>query len=98
MDKAPNTKGRALQILRNVFDLARRDRLIADNPASDVRPPPMKPLRTGRPLTDGEMKAIIDAAEEVDERTAVIIHLMARSGSASEKPSPCGARTSTSTP
>ncbi len=80
MDKAPNTKGRALQILRNVFDLARRDRLIASNPAADVKPPPMKPLRTGRALTDGEMKAIIGAAEDVDERTAVIIHLMARCG------------------
>ena len=80
MDKAPNTKGRALQILRNVFDLARRDRLIASNPAADVRPPPMKPLRAGRALTDGEMKTIIVAAEDVDERTAVIVHLMGRCG------------------
>ncbi len=80
MDKAPNTKGRALQIVRSVFDLARRDRLIASNPAADVGPPPMKPLRTGRALTDGEMNAMIIAAEEVDERTAVIVHLMARCG------------------
>ncbi len=80
MDKAPNTKCRALQILRNIFDLARRDRLIAANPAADVKPPPMKPLRTGRALSDGEMKAVIAVAEDVDEHTAVIIHLMARCG------------------
>lgn len=80
MDKAPNTKGRALQILRSVLDLARRDRLIPTNPATDVKPPPMKPLRTGRALTDVEMNAIIATAEDVDERTAVIIHLMARCG------------------
>jgi integrase len=80
MDKAPNTNGRALQILRNAFDLARRDRLIPSNPASDVKSPPMKPLRTGRALSDVEMKAIIAAAEEADERSAVIIHLMARCG------------------
>lgn len=80
MDKAPNTKGRALQILRSVFDLARRDRLIPTNPATDIKPPPMKPLRTGRALTDDEMNTIIAGAEDVDERTAVIIHLMARCG------------------
>jgi integrase len=80
LDKAPNTNGRALQILRNALDLARRDRLIPSNPASDVKSPPMKPLRTGRALSDVEMKAIIAAAEEADERSAVIIHLMARCG------------------
>jgi integrase len=80
MRKAPNTRGRALQILRSVLDLARRDQLIASNPAADVKPPPMKPLRTGRALADDETNTIISAAEEVDERTAVVVHLMARCG------------------
>jgi integrase len=80
MRKAPNTRGRALQILRSVLDLARRDQLIASNPAADVKPPQMKPLRTGRALADDETNAIISAAEEVDERTAVVVHLMARCG------------------
>lgn len=57
-----------------------RDRAIATNPAAEVKPPPMKPLRTGRALTDDELSAIIATAEAVDERTAVLIHLMARCG------------------
>jgi integrase len=80
MDKAPNTRGKALQILRSVLDLARRDRIIATNPASDVKPPSMKPERIARSLPDDELDAVIAAAEEVDERTAVIVHLMGRCG------------------
>jgi integrase len=80
MDKAPNTRGKALQILRAILDLARRDRIIATNPASDVKPPPMKPVRIARALSDDELDAVIAAAEEVDERTAVLIHLMSRCG------------------
>lgn len=80
MERSDNTRGRALQILRSVLDLARRDRLIATNPAADVKPPPMKSQRPPRVLTDGEIDAVLAAAEEVDERTAVLVHLMARCG------------------
>jgi integrase len=80
MDRAANTRGLALQILRSVFDLAQRDRTINTNPAADVRPPQMKPERIARALPDDELDVIIAAAEEVDERTAVLIHLMARCG------------------
>ena len=80
MDKAPNTRGRALQILRSILDLARRDRVINTNPASDVKPPPMKPQRVSRALTDAEITSVVEAAEDIDERTAVIIYLMARCG------------------
>jgi len=80
LDRAPNTRGKALQILRSIPDLARRDRLIATNPAADVKPPTMKPERIARALPDDELNAIIAAAEEVDERTAVLICLMGRCG------------------
>ena len=80
LDRAPNTRGKALQILRAILDLARRDRLISVNPAADVKSPPMKPLRPGRALTDEQMIEVINAAEEVDERTAVLVHLAARCG------------------
>ena len=80
MGKAANTKSRALQILRSVLDLARRDRLIATNPVSDVKAPPSKPVRAGCVLSDEQMGALIAAAEEVDERSAIVVHLMARCG------------------
>lgn len=80
MAKAPNTRGKALQILRSVLGLARRDRIIATNPASDVKPPAMEPQRTPRVLSDDEIAAVIAAAEEVDERTAILIPLMGRCG------------------
>ena len=58
----------------------RRDRIIATNPAADVESPTMKPRRTPRVLSDDELQQVIDAAEEVDERTAIVIHLAARCG------------------
>lgn len=80
LNHAPNTRGKALQLLRSVLDLARRDRIIATNPAADVKSPTMKPRRTPRVLSDDELQQVIDAAEEVDERTAIVIHLAARCG------------------
>jgi integrase len=80
IDKAPNTKGRALQILRGILELARRDGAIGSNPAADVRPPPMKPQRVGRALTDPEIDSVIRAAEDIDERSAIIVYLMVRCG------------------
>jgi integrase len=40
----------------------------------------MKSLRVGRALTDEEIDEVIQAAEHVDVRTAVIVALMARCG------------------
>lgn len=80
MKKASSTRGKALQILKSVLELARRDGLILMNPAADVKPPPKTSQQTGRALTDDEMNAIIGAAEDVDERTAVVVHLAARCG------------------
>jgi integrase len=80
LDRAPNTRGKALQKLRSIFGLAKRDRLITHNPAADVKPPKMKPVREGIAITDDQIRAVIEAAEEVDERTAVLVHLMARAG------------------
>ena len=40
----------------------------------------MKPKRIARALPDHELEEVIAAAEEVDERTAVLVHLMARGG------------------
>jgi integrase len=80
LDRAPNTRGKALQILRSILDLARRDRLIAINPAADVKPPTMKPLRMGTALSDDQINEVITAAEDIDERTAVVVVLMARCG------------------
>jgi integrase len=80
LDRSPNTRGKALQILRSVLDLARRDRLIAVNSAADVTPPTMKPQRVRTVLNDDQVEQLIAAAEDFDERTAVVVHLMARCG------------------
>jgi integrase len=80
LDRAPNTRGKALQKLRAILALAKRDRLITHNPASDVTPPRMKPVRESKALTDDQIRAVIETAEEVDERTAVLVQLMARCG------------------
>jgi integrase len=80
LDRAPNTRGKALQKLRSILALARRDRLITHNPAADVTPPPAVPVREGIALNDDQIRLLIEAAEEVDERTAVAIHLMVRAG------------------
>ena len=80
LDRAPNARGKALQIVGSIFDLARRDRLIVANPAVDVKPPPAKALHPGKALTDQQINQIIEAAEDIDERTAVVVHFMARCG------------------
>jgi integrase len=80
LDRAPNARGKALQKLRSILALAHRDRLITHNPAADVTPPPAVPVREGIALNDDQVRLLIEAAEEVDERTAVAIHLMVRAG------------------
>lgn len=80
LDHAPNTKAKALQKLRSILALARHDRLISHNPAVEAKPPEQVPLRPGVALTDDQINSVLAAAEAVDERTAVVVHLMARCG------------------
>jgi integrase len=80
MQKADSTRTKALQILRQILDLARRDRALATNPADEVKPPGTEPKRTGRALSDDDITAILDAAETTDESTAAVVWLMARAG------------------
>jgi integrase len=80
LERADTTRTKALQILRSVLDLARRDRALAVNPATDVKPPGTEPQRTGRALSDKEVAALLEAAEQVDESTAGVVWLMARAG------------------
>jgi integrase len=78
--RADSTRAKALQIVRGVLDLARRDRAIPYNPSADVRAPSSEPDRTGRALADAEVRSILAAAERVDETTAGVVWLMARAG------------------
>jgi integrase len=80
LGKADSTRTKALQILRSVLELARRDRALLTNPAEDVKAPGSEPDRVGRALDDAEVSALLDAAENIDELTAAIVWLMARGG------------------
>jgi integrase len=80
LDKSPNTKTKALQILRGVLDVARRDRRITHNPAAEIASPGTKTIRPGKALTDDEAREVIQAAETVDPRTAILVHLMMQCG------------------
>jgi len=78
--QAPATRSKNLQLLRAVLDLARRDRAISVNPAADVKPPKITPVRETRAPSDDEAARLIDAAEVIDERTAPMVWLMLRAG------------------
>ena len=80
LDRADATRAKALQIVRNIFELARQDRAIGFNPAADVSTPTSEPERVGRALNDAEVAAILDAAEAVDETTAAMVWAMVRAG------------------
>jgi integrase len=80
LDYAPSTKAKALQIARGILDLAQRDRLIPRNPASDVKPPRVVAVRQGKALSDDEAVLVLQAAEDIDPRTAIVVHLMLRCG------------------
>lgn len=80
LDRAPSTRATALRIMSNVLDLARLDGAFKVNPAADVKPPPISRRRVGRALKDSEISAVLDAAEDVDDRTATMVWLMARCG------------------
>ena len=80
LDRAAATRGKALRIVFNVFELARGDEALKVNPAADVKPPKVSRQRTGRALTDDEMTALREAAEAVDVRTAAMVWVMAGCG------------------
>lgn len=73
-------EGKRVQILRGILDLARRDRLIPQNPAADVKPPPIVPVRPARALSDDEAHLVLQAAEAIDPKNAIVVHLMLRCG------------------
>ena len=56
LDRADTTRAKALQIVRSILDLARRDRAIPYNPAADAKPPQAEPDRIGRALSDEEVR------------------------------------------
>jgi integrase len=80
LGRADSTRTKALQILRGVLDLARRDHAISVSPAADVKAPGMVPERVGRALSDEAGAALLDAAEEVAPDTAAVVWLMLRAG------------------
>lgn len=77
---APATRAKCLQLLRSVLDLARRDRAITLNPAADVKPPRIVRVREPRALSDADATDLIDGAEVIDQRTAVMVWVMLRAG------------------
>lgn len=80
LECASSTRAKALQKLRGILELARKDGAFKVNPASDVKPPKIVYDRVGRALTDDELHAIIEAAEVVNEDQALIVWLMVRCG------------------
>ena len=80
LEYASSTRAKALQKLRGILELARKDGAFKVNPASDVKPPKIVYDRVGRALTDDEIHAIIEAAEVVNEDQALIVWLMVRCG------------------
>jgi integrase len=80
LDAAPATKAKALQKLAAVFALGVDDKAIKVNPCDRIPRPSQSPRREGRALSDGEIVAVVEAAESVDPRTAAMVWLMARAG------------------
>lgn len=60
---APTTCNHAVKILRVLFEDARRDGLVADNPAKDVRPL-KKSAKEKRPFTGDELRAVLAVADD----------------------------------
>ena len=80
MGRADATRSMALQIVRSVMELARRDRAIVTNPAVDVKSPGTEPERVGQVLEDADIALLLEASEDVDESIAGVVWLMARAG------------------
>jgi integrase len=80
LDRASATRAKALRIVVRVLELARRDGAIKTNPASDVKAPAATAARVGRALNDGELDAVLTAADTVNTTTGAMVWLMARCG------------------
>ena len=80
LDVAPSTKAKCLQKFSAVMMLAVADGALKANPADGVNRPNVNIKREGRALTDEEVLRILEAAEKVDQETAVMVWLMARAG------------------
>jgi len=80
LSQAPSTKRLALRILYSILEVARLDGAFKVNPAADVKPPKVGKSHKGRALSDADLRAVLDAAEEVASRTAGMVWLMARCG------------------
>ena len=80
MDRAPATKAKALQILAAVFEMARGDDAIKFNPCDPIGRPRQSSQRIGNALSDEQVAAVIEAAEEIDPRNAAMVTVMARMG------------------
>lgn len=65
LDRAPGTRAKALQIVSSILDLARRDGLIATNPATNAKRPSPSPRREGIALGDQDLRALLSAAYAV---------------------------------
>jgi integrase len=80
LEVAPATKAKALQKLAAILRVAAGDGALKANPCDGIRRPSQKPRREGRALNESEIAAVIAAAEEVDDRTAAMVWVMARAG------------------
>ncbi len=67
IEVAPATKAKALQKLAAILRLAVGDGAIKTNPCDGNHRPSPKPQREGRALTEVEVAAVIDSAEDFDE-------------------------------
>jgi integrase len=50
------------------------------NAAAEVKPPPIVAVRPTRALSDDEALLVLQAAEKIDPRNAIVVHLMLRCG------------------
>lgn len=81
LGRAPSTTGKALSMVKGIFDMARRDNAIRSNPADGVKVERQE-RRTvaGRALSDDGLAAVLGTAEQVDRSTAAMVWVMARCG------------------
>jgi integrase len=80
LGRAPATRRKALQLLRSVLSLARKDGLISGNPAADVQSPKTNTDPVGQALTDDQLRLVIKTAEIIDPITAPMVLVVARCG------------------
>ncbi|NOZ22578.1 MAG: tyrosine-type recombinase/integrase [Planctomycetes bacterium] len=74
--KSPETINHHLKVINRVFNYAVKLELIETNPAKNIEKVAKDTPKKGRPVTDAEMKAMIEACEKAGEmelRDAVIV-------------------------